>query len=219
MSNSRWFAVVSLILGVVSCAAAIIVVPEVRCALGLETNPGRGCIAWRPFRSAVTSPYMPPGTVSNPARSVEASVRRIRVRFDQVERDQALGRLDSLRKEIQGLGGDSAYATVYFAGDEIPKIRARVFTGGVRTSYQAYYDGARLVFLYRTSSRLPATALSELEQQRFWIEDGHLVQWFDKPEHPVSSQLATYADAERSVSALGDVLLQGARAPGDVISF
>ena len=219
MSNSRWFAVISLLLGVVSCAAAIIVVPEVRCALGLDTNLTHGCTVRSAPRGGIVYPLTTPGSTSNPSASVEGTVRRIRARFEQVERDQALGRLDSLRKDIQGLGGDSAYASVYFNAGDIPKVRARVFEGDVRTSYQAYYDGGNLAFVYRTSSRLLPSGPVELEQQRFYFEAGRMVRWLDASHSEVSTGSGAYVDAEQRIRALGDRLLEGARAAGEVIVF
>ena len=217
MSNSRWFAIVSLILGVVSCAAAIIVVPEVRCVFGLATSLPGDCRDRGATDPGGAGSFMEPRGATKGAASVDDDVRQIKSRFDQVERDQQTGRLDSLRKEVDGLGGDSAYATVYFSAGDIPKVRARVYEGDVRTSYQAYFEGATLVFVYRTVNQLLPTGPSELEQQRFYFTDGRLVRWLDATHREVPSGSGRYEDAEERVRALADRLLQGARASDDVI--
>jgi hypothetical protein len=87
----------------------------------------------------------------------------------------------------------------------------------VRTSYQVYFEDAALVFVYRTSSQLLASGPSELEQQRFYFTDGRLVRWLDATHSEVSTGSARYVDAEQRIRALGDRLLQGARASEDVI--
>lgn len=218
----RWIALISALAGVVSCIAAALVVPEVRCAMGLPSNITAACprreasaqgIA--PGFASVSAPTATPsGTV---AADVEASVVRIRARFQQVEREQATGQYDSLRKEVSGLGGDSAYATIYLSAGQVPKIRARVYQGDVRTSYQAYYYGGRLVFLYRTASRLFASGPSELEEQRFYFDGGMMVRWLDAARRDVPAGTAEYVDAEQSMRHVGDGLIAGAASQDGVI--
>ncbi|MBV9107895.1 MAG: hypothetical protein JO306_00635 [Gemmatimonadetes bacterium] len=218
----RWIAPISALAGIVSCIAAALVVPEVRCAIGLTSNIAQACPR-REASSQGVAPGFAPGAPALSAPSgmtpadVDASVLRIRARFQEVEREMAAGQYDSLRKEVTGLGGDSAYATIYVAAGQVPKIRARVYQGDVRTSYQAWYDGGRLVFLYRTASRLLPSGPSEFEEQRFYFDGGTMVRWLDAARRDVPAGSAEYVDAEQTIRRVGDGLIAGATSQDAVI--
>jgi hypothetical protein len=217
--NSARIHVISMVAAVVSCIAAVLVVPEVRCAVGLPSSLPEGCRRRASAQGGVIRDYLPPAAAPSSAGGVEPSILRIRARFNQVEAAQAAGRLDSLRKEIAGLGGDSAYATLYLSSGEVAKIRARVFSGDVRTSYQAYYEDGDLDFVFRTVSRLLPTGPSEIEEQRFYFSGSNLIRWLDAAHREVPAGTGEYVDAEQRMRALGTGLLDGARSSDAVISF
>jgi hypothetical protein len=222
MNASRLATLIALALAFVSCVAAVLVVPEVRCAMGLETSLQRQCAMRRASAQDVGEQFAtprdaPPVTDARAATAV--AVLHIRARFDQVESAVEAGRLPSIRKEISGLRGDSAYATIYLSGSEIPKIRARIFENGNRTSYQAIYEGERLVFMFRTVDRLYPSGPQRLEEQRYYFDGGRMIRWLATPGGEVSSTTAEYVDAEQRIRALGGNLLDGARSPDGVIGL
>jgi len=232
MSASRLVALISLILGFVTCVAAVIVVPEVRCWAGLKSNLPEGCRRGPPPPSpplvspGVVGSFAPPAPPPLPAPTapsagpdVAASVARIAALFFVVERERMSGQLNSVRKEITGFPGDSAYATIYFAGSDVPIIRARVYSGDVRTSFQAYYGGGQLAFVYRTANRFLAGDSVELDQQRFYFSGGSLIRWLNENNSDVSPVSAEYADEEKRMRYLGTRLMEGARSGDNVIAF
>jgi hypothetical protein len=210
-----------LALAFVTCVAAMLVVPEVRCAMGLETSLQRQCATRRAAAQDVGEHFTTPGDAppaTDARAATAAAVFRIRARFDQVESAVEAGRLPSIRKEISGVRGDSAYATLYLSGNEIPKVRARIFANGNRTSYQAIYDGGRLVFMFRTVDRLDPSGPQRLDEQRYYFDGGRMIRWLGSGGE-VSSTSAEYVDAEQRIRALGGSLLEGARSPDGVIGL
>lgn len=221
MTGSRLFAMIMLVLAFVSCVAAVLVVPEVRCFVGLETSLQRECRSRRASAQDVASRFMAPAGVPAAAderAAVAAVVDRIRARFQQVESDIEAGRLPFIRKEISGVRGDSVYATIYLSGEEIAKVRERIFESGSRTAYQAYYDRGQLVFVFRTVDRLLPSGPQRLEEQRYYFDGGQMVRWL-APGGEMSPATAEYVDAEQRIRALGAALLNGARSAEAVIEL
>ncbi|HEX8244983.1 MAG TPA: hypothetical protein VF541_15850 [Longimicrobium sp.] len=222
MGASRLGTLITFILGLITCVAAVIVVPEVRCAVGLKSNLPEGCRRDPPRAVAIDNlmpPSLPAPTAPSMRPDVAASVARIAKLFQAVEHERATGQLDSIRREITGFPGDSAYATIYFARGDVPKIRARAYSGDVRTSFQAYYGGGQLAFIYRTTNRLFAADSVELEQQRFYFSGGSLIRWLDANHREVSPTSAEYIDAEQRMRSLGTRLMDAVRSADGVIAF
>lgn len=196
-----------LVLAVVSCVAALVVVPEVRCAVGLE--PDQRLRAWRCApRQAVVGP-IPLSAPLTEAASVEDAIRGIRGEFDVIEK--GLPGFASFRDEMPEVGGDSAYATVYVDGGEIRKIRSRVYQGGLRSSIQLYYAGGELFFAYQVVTGADGGTLDE---QRFYFRDGRLIRWLDARRATVPPGAAGYAGHERRLTELARTLMERARASG-----
>jgi len=200
--TTRLVTLITVLTAIVSCIAAIVVVPEVRCALNLTTG-GMECAR--------------KGNVLLP----DDETSRIQRLYANVEAARSHNRYDSIRKAIIGLPGDSAYATIYRSGDEIPLIRARIFSGNDRTSLLAYYNGGALAFIYEVSSHLPAAMdPEEFSQQRYYFADDTLIRWIgglEKREMPRGSR--RFDDAGKRMGALGARLMHGARASDPVIEF
>jgi len=219
MNLPRLAGVISFLAAVVSCVAAAMMVPEVRCALGLPVEPAQACVR----RAHVPPPVIATGFQSARgagAADVEARVGSIRARFQQVESELAAGLYGSSRKELGGVQADSAYLTLYTYGGEVPKVRARVYSGGVRTVWQAYYQGGQLVFIYRTDSRGLGGGWADFGQQRFYFADGRMVRWLagmEKRAIPAGS--AEYVDAEQRMRELGTRMLESARSSDAVATF
>jgi hypothetical protein len=216
VNDSRSVTVITLSLAVVTCVAAILVVPEVRCGLGLEKDKalhGARCVP-RNVRPGPAGPQ-PFLSGSADAAALEFIIGRIRATFESVERDR--GQYATLRKEIRGLGADSAYATIYSTSSTIPKIRARLFSGALRTSIQAYYDGGELVFVYQTISQIFPSGEREIEQQRFYFSGGRLVRWLDASRSDVPRGGRDFAANERRLSLMATELMEQARSSGSLI--
>jgi hypothetical protein len=212
---SRVATLISAITGVVGCAAAIVVVPEVRCMLGLPTDEIE-CVR-HPRGGGLPSSA---SRLRPEEGNMEAAIGRIQLLYDRVEHDHQTGRYDSVRKEITGVPSDSVYATIYLSRGAVPKIRARIYRGNQRTSVLAYYDGGELAFLYSISSRLPASGEAALDEQRFYFARGKLVRWLrGTKKRKVAEGSSEYARSERAMGEFGNRLLAGARAADPVITF
>jgi hypothetical protein len=209
MSTSRLITSITLVLAFVTCVAALLVVPEARCMIGLEPGNGLHCAP----REAIP-------VATGAGGSVESLVGRIRTRFNEVEREMGSNQLASSRREIAGVAADSAYATIYTLGNEIPKIRARVYSGLLRTSYQAYYADGGLVFVYRTTARTDVPGAPDMDEQRFYFAGGRMIRWLQgNGERPVAPSSAEFVDAEQRIRAIGDGLMRGATSPDAVIQL
>lgn len=209
--TSRLTTVITLIIAFVGCVAAVVVVPEVRCALGLPTETT--CARHR-SAAGLSSSLLPE------ERGLETAIGRIRAVYDRVERERTAGQYDSLRKDITGTDADSAYATIYLSRGAVPEIRERIYHGAVRTSVLMYFDAGELVFVHRASSRMPGTGDDAFDQQRFYFADGALIQWLrGADKRKVPSGTPEYETWERNMGALGTRLLEGARSPEPVIEL
>src|SRR5215218_5794697 len=206
MSLPRLAAVLSFVAAIVSCVAAVMVVPEFRCVLRLPTSQ----VCDRAVRSDLVTSFQPASTVAG--MDTEARVATIRARFEQVEADVAGGRYGAVRKDLGGVRADSAYLTVYVEGADVPKVRARIFNGDVRTVWQAYYQGGQIVFVYQTVSRAVPGGWADFGQERYYFADGSMVRWLSgmqKRSIPASS--AEYVDAEQRMRSLGTRMMESAR--------
>jgi hypothetical protein len=159
------------------------------------------------------------GLAAPAASAVQTPVARIAKVYKDVERELKNGALDSERKSISGVAGDSAYATVYRSRGKVPTIRARVYDGDLLTVTAAYYDAGKLAFIYRTTNQLLPSGMRETGQQRYYFEDGSLIRWVDSNRDPVSHASAEYAAKEREMRTFGTRLLAGARSRRDEIAF
>jgi hypothetical protein len=198
--GARFLAWAGLILAIVGTAAALVVVPEVRCRLGLSAP-----------ECAVDH-----GTSRDPDAVIDA----IASHFERVESELGRQRYNAVRKDLTGVSGDSAYLTVYLSGSDIPKVRERVFHGGVRTVWQAYYRQNQLVFIYRTDSRNQGSGWVDFDQQRYYFDHGKLVRWLrGMDKRPIPRTSSEYLLAERTMGDLGTQLIEGARSPDQVVPF
>lgn len=185
-------------LAVIGCAAAVIVIPEVRCATGLdspvECTEGLGATPLLPTATGVP--------VSALARVQDSRVSRIKSRFDWIEANQP----GFLYTEVPlgWRGADSATATVYTDGREIPKIRVRVYKGDERTSLLFYYTGGRMDFVHQVN-RTPGAARYE---QRFYFDGGGLFRWLGPGNGVIQQGAAGYAENSAYLAQLGSHLLR-----------
>ena len=198
--GARFLAWAGLVVAVIGTAAALVVVPEIRCRLGLSAPE---C-----------------ATNHGTSRDLDAVVSTIVDHFNQVETGLARQRYNAVRKDLTGVQGDSAYLTVYLSGSDIPKVRERVFHDGVRTVWQAYYRQNQLVFIYRTDSRSQGSGWVDIDQQRYYFDRGQLVRWRRGLEaRSIPRTSSEYELAERTMRDLGEKLIEGARSPDQVVPF
>jgi hypothetical protein len=199
---SRVITGISVVAAVVGAAAAIIVVPEVRCALKLELPDGVQCVGRHD-----SSP--------SDGASVEQQILLVRSLYQRMEDDQRAGRMDVARKAVTGIGGDSAVAIIFRRGGEVAKVQAWVYAGARRTSMEVFYEGSQPRFVYRTVIQ----GAREVEQQRYYFTGGRMIRWLDADHDPVSPGSKSFRSRGSEVAQFAATLLAGSTAPDDVIRF
>ena len=186
-------------LSIIGCAAAVIVIPEVRCAAGLdsamECTDGFGAAPLLPGPSA--------GATLRLERGEDPRIGPIRERFQWIENHAR--RFARSPLPLQWGGADSASAIVYVEGGGIPKITARVWRGSERTVLKFYYDGPELVFIHQIVQTMPGE--TEQYQQRFYFERGRMFRWLGPTRTPISDGEPEFANNSRYLSTLGQHLL------------
>jgi hypothetical protein len=187
----------SLALAVIGCVAGVVVIPEVRCATGLdsplECTEGLGATPLLPtLNGASPSPL---------ARVQDPRVTSISTRFKWIEANQP----GFLFQEVPltWAGADSATATVYVDGGEIPKIRVRVYTGAERNSLLFYYTGSRLDFVHQVNKPSP----DKRYEQRFYFHRNRLFRWLGPGNAVIAEGSAGFAENSAYLAQLGPRLL------------
>lgn len=188
---------VSLAVAVIGCAAAVVMVPDVRCGLGLD-DP----VECMPQFAA--KPRLPTtaGTPTRLAPVQDPRVTRIRKRFEWIEANQYA--FLSQDVPLGWKGADSATATIYVSGGEIPKIRARVYTGTERSSLLFYYASGQLIFVHQVNATLPSGPRYE---QRFWF-DGGLFRWRGPGNGLIDGGAPEFAQNSSYLTQLGTHLME-----------
>jgi hypothetical protein len=125
--------VVGLSATLIACAAAVIVVPEVRCTLGLDS--GADC----KLSVLQQHPLVATTGLSPFRRSTDPRIREISDLFGWIESNTRYA--DTAHMELRSSGADRVDATVYRVESGIPKIRLRVYEGSKIMSYLFYYSG------------------------------------------------------------------------------
>lgn len=187
-------------LALIGCAAALVVIPEVRCATGLdspvECTEGLGARPLLPTTGGTP--------LSTLARVQDPRVTRISNRYGWIEANQPAFYF----KEVP-LGwsqADSATATVYVHEGEIPKIRVRVYTGRERNSLLFYYTAGRVDFVHQVN-RTDANRW----EQRFYFDGGRLFRWLGPGNTVIQEGAHGFAENSAYLAQLGPHLLQIAR--------
>jgi len=139
---SRVTAILSFGMAVIGCVAAIVVVPEVRCALGMEE--GQVLRGGRCQKASATGsgsalglgalPVSPPGALSlmGPGSLAdyadEMMLQRIRREYQEIESRREW--LQTWRQEIEGSGAEDAYANIWSEDGAIRLIRGAFIATG-----------------------------------------------------------------------------------------
>jgi len=223
-SLSRITAIVSFATAVIGCVAAIVVVPEVRCALGMDEGKvlrdGR-CQA--PVQAGSTLgfgflPVSPPGALAQMGpgsladRADEMTLQRIRREYKAIESRREW--LQTWRQEIEGSGAESAYANVWSEDGAIRLIRGRFHRNGHRQALLLYYEHGELFFVHQLVKRIgPGGEETTLDEQRFYFDRGKLVRWLDGNRAGVPVSTDEYAENERRLLELGATFMRAARTP------
>lgn len=194
---------VSLGATLVAAAAAVWMVPEVRCHMGLDAASTCGAAADAlPLLPKADSrlalnfvPTQDPriSRISHVYRSIEA--RHSRSRFAEVP--------------FRWRGADSAKVAVYRGPSEVDKIRLRVYAGGERTSLLLYYSSGRMIFVHQVDGVIGSTG--GRREQRFYFDEGRLIRWLGPANEPISDQSAEYRRNSTELDRLGAHLLSIAR--------
>ena len=178
---------------VIGCVATVIMVPEVRCAFGMDS-------AMQCTDASGVEILIPPGTATLTAVPREdARIHPIRQRYKWIENSSS--RLQEYAPVPLDWGGaDSASAIVYTDRDGIAKITARVYSGDQRNVLKFYYDNASLVFVYQVQQTL--YPVRNAYEQRFYFGGGRMFRWLD-PEKRVVDERSP--DFERNSRLLGEI--------------
>lgn len=189
-------------LALIGCAAAVVVIPEVRCATGLdsplECTDGLGAT---PLLPTVT------GAPASPlARVQDPRVSRISARFRWIEANQPTFYFKEV--PLGWSGADSATATVYVHDGEIPKIRVRVYAGRERNSLLFYYTGGRMDFVHQVNRTVPDGGRYE---QRFYFDSGSMFRWLGPGNVVIDEPARGFSENSTYLAHLGPHLLGLAR--------
>ncbi len=221
---SRITAILSFGMAVIGCAAAIVVVPEVRCALGMEEGQvlrGGRCQKESAAGSALGLGFLPvsppsalalmgPGSLAD--RVDEATLDRIRREYRAIETRREW--MQTWRQEIEGSGAESAYANIWSEDGAIRLIRGRFHRNGQRQALLLYYKHGELFFVHQIVKRIGAGGEeTTLDEQRFYFTDGKLVRWLDGNRAGVPVSTAEYAENERRLRKLAATFMRAARSP------
>lgn len=188
---------ISLALALIGCIAAVVVIPEVRCATGLdsplECTEGLGATPLLPTLNG--APAGPLARVEDPRAT------SISTRFKWIEANQP----GFLYQEVPltWAGADSATATVYVNGGEIPKIRVRVYTGTERNSLLFYYTGSRMDFVHQVSKPSPGKRY----EQRFYFDRNRMFRWLGPGNAVIAEGSPGFAENSAYLAQLGPQLL------------
>ncbi len=185
-------------LAVIGCAAAVVVIPEFRCATGLdspvECTEGLGASPLLPSVSGTPASAL--------ARVQDPRVSRISTRYKWIEANQPSFFFKDV--PLGWRGADSAIATLYVSGSEVPKIRVRVYTGTERNTLLFYYTGERLDFVHQVNR--PASNGARYEQ-RFYFDGGSMFRWLGPGNIVIEQGVRGYAENSGYLAHLGPHLL------------
>lgn len=193
---------ITLLTAVIGCVAAVVVIPEVRCAAGLDS--GLECADG--------------GSVATLTAPVSASLRatpREDSRIDPIRKRYRW--IESRPAQLQGFepvplewgGADSASIVVYADRAGVAKITARVYDGDQRNVLKFYYAGSSLVFVHQVQQRLYPER-NELEQ-RFYFDRGRMFRWLAPDGAAVSEAAPEFAGSARQLAEIGSALVEVAR--------
>src|SRR5215213_2933226 len=184
--SSRVMTVFTVLTAAIGCAAAVVVIPEVRCAMGLEEGKvldGGRCRSASVQADAVLSlgflplpvPGSAPGSGTLADRADEETIKRIRREYNHIEESRE--RLHTRRQEIEGSDTESAYANVWSEDGAIRLIRTRFHRDGYRKALLFYYTRGELIFVHQVVKRIgPRGEETELDQQQFYFDRGRLIR-------------------------------------------
>lgn len=195
--------ILTLALSLIGCAAAVVVVPEVRCAVGLDDAPQCGA-------GADVASLLPSSSAAlRPSVREDRRIDPIRQRYNWIENGGNVTRHEPVA--LAWRGADSASVIVYTDPGGIAKVTARVYNGRERNVLKFYYDGASLVFVHQVMQNL--FPQSNQYEQRFYFERGHMIRWL-APAGAVSGESLEYGAKSDQLMSLGmDLLRLASRLP------
>lgn len=189
--------VVGLSATLIACAAAVVVVPEMRCKLGLDSGADCKLSTFQQHPLVATtglSPFRP---------SMDPRIREISDLFKWIEDNTRYA--DTAHVELRSSGADRVDATVYRLESGIPKIRLRVYEGSKIMSYLFYYSGEEMIFTHQVwkHSGVPSPG-GNIWDQRFYFQNGELLRWLTDGRKVVDEshpQFTTHSEKLPELSA------------------
>ncbi|HEU0302503.1 MAG TPA: hypothetical protein VFR37_23795 [Longimicrobium sp.] len=190
-------------LALIACAAAVVMVPEVRCMAGLDSPVRCADLGATPLLPTVTG--VP---VSTLASVEDPRVVRIRSRFRWIEENQSGFLFQDVPLGWRGV--DSATATVYVHQGEIPKIRVRLYSGARWNSLLFYYTAGSLDFVHQVNGLHVEGGPRDYEQ-RFYFDAGRMFQWLGPDDAAIPAGAPGFAENDAYLTRLAPHLLKLAR--------
>jgi hypothetical protein len=189
---------VGMAVAVIGCAATVIMVPEVRCAMGMDsvlecTNSGDAATLTPPLAAALRA-----------APREDRRIDPIRQRYSWIESSPAqLRRFEPV--PLEWGGADSASIVVYSDPAGIAKITARIYSGNQRNVLKFYYSGTSLVFVHQVQQSLYPERNDY--EQRFYFDSGQMFRWLTPEKSAVSDAAPEFARNSRQLVEIGNSLL------------
>lgn len=181
----------------IGCAATVIMVPEVRCAMGLDSALECG-------GAGITSLMPPTAATLRATPREDPRIDPIRKRYNWIEgTPAALQRFDPV--PLGWGGADSASMIVFTDPAGVAKVTARVYTGNQRNVLKFYYSGSSLVFVHQVLQNLHPER--NAYEQRFYFDGGQMFRWLAPDRMAVSEGAPDFAANSRQLSAIGQHLL------------
>lgn len=189
--------VVGMAVALIGCAATVIMVPEVRCAVGLDS--ALDCLG----TAGVTSLMPPAAATLRAAPPEDRRLDPIRKRYNWIEsKPAAVQRFEPVA--LDWSGADSASVIVHADPAGVAKVTARVYNGNQRNVLKFYYADSSLVFVHQV---LQSMHLERNEyQQRFYFDQGQMFRWLAPDGMAVSDGTPDFRANSRQLAAIGQHL-------------
>ena len=124
-------------------------------------------------------------------RSVEETVKTIRARYAQIEKNLKDARV--VKRDLPGESAEGGELKAYFKDRSVEKLSATFFGETGKALEEYYFWNSELIFVFRVESRytkpLSGVVQSKTEE-RFYFDGGKLIQWLnaDKKRGPLNAE-------------------------------
>lgn len=121
------------------------------------------------------------------------SIESIRQSYAAINRN--IGKYRRVKKQLSGFSAEGGELTAYLDGPNIVKIVANYYGESGKAFEEYYYQGGKLIFVYRKDSRYNKPMSGRVvrtEEDRFYFNDGQLIRWVSNGGKQVPSSNSEY---------------------------